>query len=105
MNTHKHRPFLSDEHVEDDMADLMITAPDWRDLITAPMEENCLAPSDEALGLAFDRYCDVLHAPFHESEAEMAAVYADIVGGIADLQIIVPDLLEEILSPEQEEHL
>lgn len=104
MNLMNFTPLLSDEENENGSADLMLNPPDWRQLITAPMDANCLAPSDEALGLAFDQYCDVLAAPFHERHAEMASLYADILGGVADLQIMAPDLLEEILSPDHEEN-
>jgi len=100
MNIKNYSPALSDEHIEDDAADMMINPPDWRSMITEAMEENCLAPSDEALGLAFDLYSDELFEPFAEQHAEMAAITADIVGGIADLQIIAPDLLDEVLSPD-----
>lgn len=106
MTLFKTGPKLSDEHVEEDMFEMMASQPhhkDWHDLITKPMEDNCLAPSDEALGLAYDLYCETLDAPFHDSEAEMADHYAEIMGGIADLQIIAPELLDEILSFDDEE--
>lgn len=103
MNLFKHSPFLSDEHDEDGMPDMTVNPPNWKDFIVLPMDENCLAPSDEALGVAFDHYCDELAAPFHARKAEMAALYADILGGIADLQIIAPDLLDSVLSPDEEE--
>lgn len=100
MNIMNFGPALSDEHIEDDAADMMIAPPDWRAMITEPMETNSLAPSDEALGFAFDLYSDEFLEPFAEQHAEMAAITADIVGGIADLQIIAPDLLDDVLSPD-----
>ncbi|MEO1747727.1 MAG: hypothetical protein AAFR27_03755 [Pseudomonadota bacterium] len=99
-------PVLSDEYVEEDFEQMHLAAPqykDWCDLITEPMEENGLAPSDEAIGLSFDIYCEELDAPFCESEAQMADAYARVMGGIADLQTIAPDLLADILSPEEGE--
>lgn len=102
MYPNNFQPKLSDEVYEDDFADPMITPPDWKALITESMDANCLAPSDEALGLAFDHYCDLVDAPFQAREAEMAAFYADILGGIADLQVLAPDVLEEILASDEE---
>lgn len=103
MNQSTYKPILSDEEYAEGTADAMINTPDWRTMITAPLELNCLAPSDEALGVAFDLYSDAVAAPFHDRHADMATLYADILGGIADLQIIAPDLLEEILSPDEQE--
>lgn len=103
MNFRNHAPVLSDEDYEEGLCDPMINPPDWKEMITAPLEMNCLAPSNEALGAAFDLYCDVLLAPFQARKADMAALYAEILGGIADLQILAPDLLDEVLSPDQEE--
>ncbi len=103
MTPFKHGPLLSDEHDEDGANDMLCNPPNWKDLIALPMAENCLAPSDEALGVAFDHYCDGLAAPFHARQADMAALYADILGGIADLQIIAPDLLDGVLSSDEEE--
>ncbi|MEP3296781.1 MAG: hypothetical protein ABJO27_09940 [Pseudoruegeria sp.] len=105
MNLTNYKPVLSDEAYQEGTADPMINPSDWRAMITAPMEANCLAPSDEALGAAFDLYCDALAAPFRLNDAAMAELYAEVVGGIADLQIIAPDLLEGILSPTQKERV
>lgn len=105
MQLTNYKPVLSDEEYQEGTADPMINPPDWKDLITAPIEANCLAPSDEALGAAFDLYCDALAAPFRLNEAAMAELYAEVTGGIADLQIIAPDLLEGILSSDQKERV
>lgn len=102
MNPFSNKPVLSDEVYEDGLTDPMIAPPDWKALITESMDANCLAPSDEALGLAFDHYCDLVDAPFQAREAEMAAYYADILGGIADLQVLAPDVLEETLASDEE---
>lgn len=104
MKLSRYNPVLTDEDYTEGTADPLVNPPDWKSLITAPMEANCLAPSDEALGLAFDLYCDVLAAPFNERQADMATLYADIFGGIGDLQIIAPDLLEDVMSPDEEEY-
>lgn len=95
-------PRLSDEYNDDEFGDVGPPPANWKEMITAPLEMNCLAPSDEAIGLAYDLFCEELFAPFQAREADMAALYADVLGGVGDLQLLAPDLLEEVLSSDQD---
>lgn len=72
--------------------------PEWERVLTASLEQNSAAPSDDAILHAFDLYCDALYAPFQERRQEMMELHGEIVADVAALQARVPDLIERAMS-------
>ena len=72
--------------------------PEWERVLTASLEQNSAAPSDDAILHAFDLYCEALYAPFQERRQEMIELHGEIVADVSALQARVPDLIERAMS-------
>lgn len=72
--------------------------PEWEAALTASLEQNSLAPSEEVILHAFDLYRDDLYGPFMERRREAADLFAEIVADVANLQALVPNLIERAMT-------
>jgi hypothetical protein len=72
--------------------------PEWEAVLTASLEQNCLAPSEDVILHAFDLYRDELYGPFMERRRQSADTFAEIVADVASLQALVPDLIERAMA-------
>lgn len=68
--------------------------PEWEDVLTSSLRENCLAPADEVILHAFDLYCDELNKPVHERKRHMAGLFSEVTTEFAQLQSLAPDMVE-----------
>lgn len=68
--------------------------PEWEDVLTSSLRENCLAPADEVILHAFDLYCDELNKPVHERRRRMAGLFSEVTTEFAQLQSLAPDMVE-----------
>lgn len=75
-----------------------IKAPEWKGVLTDSLLRNCIAPSDEAILHAFDLYCRDLYAPFYARQQEMADLFSELNAAFADLQGIIPNLIERAMA-------
>ncbi len=75
-----------------------IKAPEWKGVLTDSLVRNCVAPSDEAILHAFDLYCRDLYAPFYARQQEMADLFSEVNAAFADLQGIIPDVIERAMA-------
>lgn len=72
--------------------------PEWKDVLTESLRSNCLAPSEEAVLHAYDLYCRDLYAPFHSRRQEMADRFSELNAEFADLQAIIPGVIERAMA-------
>lgn len=70
----------------------------WRDIVTAPIEQLCEAPSADTMRYAYDLYAQEVYAPFAEREARMASRLSDIRACFAALVARAPELVEAALA-------
>lgn len=68
--------------------------PEWENVLTSSLRENCLAPADEVILHAFDLYCDELNKPVHERQRRMAGLFSEVTTEFAQLQSLAPDMVE-----------
>jgi len=72
--------------------------PEWETVLTASLEQNSLAPTEEVILHAFDLYKEDVYGPHLERQHQMADLHAEIVANFASLQALVPGLIERAKS-------
>ena len=72
--------------------------PEWKRVLTASLEQNSIAPSDEVILHSFDLYRDDLYGPCLDRRHRMADLYAEICADVAALRSLVPALVERATS-------
>jgi len=96
---HRTRPEAQDDAQHNPIA--RQEGANWKGVLTASLEQNCLAPADEVIVHAFDLYQDELYAPLLAHQHEIAVLYGEITAGVAGLQALVPDLVERAMARHQ----
>jgi len=71
---------------------------DWKTPLTASLDQNCIAPSEDAILYASEIFFDELNAPIVTLETELASLYADLVDHVAALNALAPDMMERAIS-------
>lgn len=72
--------------------------PDWERVLTASLEQNSVAPSEDVILHSYDLYCQALYEPLQERRHRIAQLYAEIAADIAALQALAPDLIQRAVT-------
>lgn len=71
---------------------------EWKHVLTASLELNSMAPSDDVVLHAFDLFRDDLYGPCAERVHQMADLYAEISADVAALRALAPELIDRAMT-------
>lgn len=71
---------------------------EWERALVVSIEQNCTAPSEDAVEYSFGLYRDQEFTPFLERQHQMAELRTAIGGIASTLNAYVPHLIERVMS-------